>query len=225
MSRPRTKEEFDKWYNESGGDPWHYYSSGIKSRLKNSLDFILNFIPRDFKGTLVELGAFNGDFTKLLCSSFKNADIIANDISEVAINIAKGKINNCTNVTFVLKDLLNFNSNDVSTKKEIVLLLLECLYYLKPGEREEAISTFKKEFPESVIFLSAPITGSHYFTEEKLLEIMENNNYKLIAHKVLNIRMFSQFRFFIKKLADSSSFIRRNFANQVIYYFKPKEIR
>lgn len=225
-NRPRTKEEFDNWYSESGGDPWNYQSRNIKRRLSDSLKFISKFIDKDFTGNIIELGAFTGDFTLLLAGHFPNAQIYANDISDAALKKAKEKAADCSNIIFLQKDLLEFDNSSIknSTKKNI-LLLLECLYYLNGNEREPAVENLINNFPNSDIFISAPIIGGNYFTEELLSEMMGRNNYYLQSFRVLNLKMFSPLRKVLTPAAEKNYTFRKNLANQVIYYFKPKEIK
>ncbi len=72
----RTKEEFDKWYNDNYGDPWGYKGWVIKKRLESSMELIKRNISKDYYGAIYELGGFNGDFTKLLAEYFKDCIII-----------------------------------------------------------------------------------------------------------------------------------------------------
>jgi len=221
-NRPRTQEDFNKWYNESGGDPWNYKSSNITSRLKDSLSFILTYIPKDYKGNILELGIFQGDFTYLLCKNFKKAKIYANDISDVALETAKEKLKGFENVSFFQADLININKNDIQNNDDrLIILLLECLYYLKEQEREITMKNLRDNFPKADIFLSAPIIGGHYFTEEGLMDMMKRNGYALSDHKVLNLRKFSYLKSLLNPLTNLFAALRMKLANQVIYYFKP----
>ncbi|HPI38710.1 MAG TPA: class I SAM-dependent methyltransferase [Ignavibacteriaceae bacterium] len=222
--RPRTQKDFDNWFAQSNGDPWNYNCKSIKNRLDESLGFVKKYVPVDFTGNLIELGAFNGDFTLKLCNHFRFAKIFANDISEIAIIQAKEKLKSINNVTFVLQDLLNFNSGNIDgVKKETVIFLLECLYYLKEEERFPAIKNLKDNYPDAPLFCSAPIIGKPYFTEDSLILMMKHAGYYLENFKVLNLRKFGRFRYLLLPFANIFSAIRKAIANQVIYYFKPYE--
>jgi SAM-dependent methyltransferase len=223
LAYPRTQEDFDKWYNESGGDPWHYQSRNIKRRLKYSHKLLLKYLPPEFSGNIFELGAFRGDFTIYLCRTYNNARIYANDISEVALEAVKERTKDFNNVILINKDLLHINKSDIRNSGKTIILLFECLYYLKADEREDAIKNIKENFPSSDIFLSVPVTGKHYFTEKDLISMMQRNSYFLKDFKVLNLRKFSYLRLFLKPLANMSDAVRDKVANQVFFYFKPTE--
>ena len=45
MKRVRTKEDFEKWYAEHGGDPWGYEKAYVKKRLFASIDFVRLYAP------------------------------------------------------------------------------------------------------------------------------------------------------------------------------------
>ncbi len=220
MQRPRTKEDFNKWYYENNDDPWGYKNRNIQSRLQESLNFILNFIPEDFSGSMIELGAFRGDFSILLCNAFRNAKIYINDISDVALNYARERTSSFSNVSYFTKDLLNVSADDIEANGSgSVLVLLECIYYLKNEERAAALKNLKKNFPEASVFLSAPIIGGDYFLEDQLLDLMKICGYRFKNLKVLNLRKLSFLRLGLKPVANISKLIRGKIANQVLFYF------
>ncbi len=223
MIKPRTKEEFDNWYKNTHGDPWNYNSKSVKSRLFNSLKFISKYIPSSFDGNIIEFGSFKGDFTILLAQKFKQSKIYANDISEFALTEAQKKTYEFTNICFIQSDLKNFdNSKIINNTNETILLLLECLYYLKKEERFKAIKNLKDNFPYAPIFLSAPIIGKDYFTEDELINLFKKLNYKLISFNVLNLSRFSFLRIILLPFINKSKFLRGIFANQTIFYFEPE---
>ncbi|GAB6283447.1 MAG: hypothetical protein STSR0008_22140 [Ignavibacterium sp.] len=223
--KPRTKEEFDNWYIESNGDPWDYKSKSVQSRILKSLKFIAKYIPISFEGNIIELGSFKGDFTILLAQNFKHSKIYANDISEFALNESKKRTSKFTNIYFIQSDLKNFNNSKIGNNaNETILLLLECIYYLKNEERFEAIKNLNDNFPYAPIFLSAPIIGKDYFTEDELINLFKKLNYKLISFEVLNLSRFSFLRIMMLPFINKSKILRKIFANQTIFYFQPERI-
>lgn len=217
---PRTKEEFDAWFADNGGDPWGYQGKSIQTRLCASLKFILSH-GKNYSGTFLELGAFDGSFTKYLASSFPEAKIIAVDISEGAINKNREINGNNPNVTFICCDMLSFDYASVANSPETIVLLMESLYYLSEQERFEVVSTISEVINKNIfIYISCPITGGKYFSEESLLSLMKRVGYKLYSFSVLNLRGRFTLSKIIQWLANHNGKLRGRFANQVIYKFK-----
>lgn len=183
---PRTKEEFDKWFRDSGGDPWGYDGSFVRERLKSSLDFIKRHVPSSFSGLFVEIGAFNGDFTCMLANEFPASRILANDISEVALDQAQEKAGHFINVEFDLSDLASFRLRHGHDADQIVLVVMEALYYLPHGERSAALSRLLAELRSPLTFISGPIQGANYFNERRLTDMMKDNKFRCADISVLN---------------------------------------
>ncbi len=220
VQRPRTREDFNKWYSENNDDPWGYKNYKIQSRLNESLDFILNYLPQDFSGNIIEIGAFRGDFSILLCNKYKNAKIYINDISDIALKYAKEKTSSFNNVSYFMKDLLKISIDDIDdNSKDTVLILLECIYYLSNEEREIALKNLRRSFPNASIFISAPMSGGVYFLEYQFLYMMKNCGYRLNGIKVLNLKKLSFLRTILKPVANRSKKVREKVARQVIFYF------
>ncbi len=212
MGRPRTAEEFDAWFQQSGGDPWNYSSPSIRARLKASCAFLRHTVRAEFEGTIVELGAFDGSFTVLLRESFPLADIRVIDISAMAIQKAQRKVGYFLEISSARLQ--------IPQNHDVVILMLECLYYLKENEREECVETIRREFPTSRVVISAPVTGGHYFTETGLLQLFRKANYTLRDFKILNLRRRTPIvGWLLKNVAQRFSFLRSAIANQVIFTF------
>ncbi len=225
MGRPRTAEEFNAWFHRSGGDPWNYSSPSTRARLKASCDFLCHTISREFEGTIVELGAFDGSFSVLLRDAFPLADIHVIDISAMAIEKAQRKIGPCERVRYYVQDFLEIPCVRlrIPQNHQVVILMLECLYYLKGSEREECVETIRREFPKSPVVISTPVTGGDYFTEAGLLRLFGKANYALRDHKLLNLRLrIPLVAWVLGILAQRSPFLRSIVANQVIFAFAPE---
>lgn len=225
LGRPRTAEEFDQWFHQSGGDPWNYSSTSIQARLKASRDFLCCALRNDFEGTILELGAFDGSFTVLIRGAFPLADICVIDISTIAIEKAQRKVGHCQSVRYYVQDLLETTRERLRVVQdhEVVILMLECLYYLKEPERAECIEIFRREFPKSLVVISVPVTGGHYFTEASLLQLFRNAKYTLRDFKILNLkRRIPIVGWFLEYLAQHISPLRSILANQVIFVFAPE---
>ena len=72
-----TKQDFDKWFRESNGDPWGYGSKIVKIRFNKSIDFLKQHLSQD--DIIMECGCFKGQFTKKLATNFSKNRIIAFD--------------------------------------------------------------------------------------------------------------------------------------------------
>lgn len=223
IDSPRSREDFNNWYNKFNGDPWGYQHSSVKRRLTSSINFLKKHIPIDYQGSFIELGAFNGDFSYLLASNFKNSTIVVNDISDIALKQAKEKTKIFKNIVYNQNDLAGFQKPE-NLKYPLTLLLLECLYYLKNSERETALNNLINELNLPDVYFSAPIIGSKYFVEEEILTMFSEHNYQLVDYKILNLKSFSFLRLLIP-MFNGSKLLRNILSNQVIYFFKPKDIQ
>jgi SAM-dependent methyltransferase len=226
MSEVRTSEEFDKWYIENNGDPWGYESKGIISRLDKTFKHVSKTLKQDYTGTIIELGAFNGAFTKYLANHYKNAQIICNDISEEAINQAKAKLEYCNNIDFIVCDMLSISKILANKVTDNVFLLLESIYYLPCEEREYVIQKIYNLNPK-YIFLSAPIYGGgKHYMENEIIDLLKYKNYKLHSVKVLNLKPRKNIigkiinKLFSELLLNSISksyILRKKFAGQTLF--------
>lgn len=222
----RTKEDFDKWFLDNNGDPWGYESKNIKNRIQNTFKELVNRVPASFDGGLIEFGAFNGSFTYLLAQHYSKAQIVCNDISEVAILKAKAKLEPFNNIDFVVCDFLSIDKHIAYLlHSQKIILLLECLYYLNDDERKQVIDKVYSMNPQYV-FLSAPIWGGKYFTEDALNDLLNTKDYCIVHSKVLNIRPFNHIilkafcKIFSKAILFSVSHnhsVRRVFGGQTLF--------
>ena len=188
MKRPQKKEEFDKWYSESGsGDPWGCDAPHMISRYEASLEFMRQYVPLDFNGVFAEMGAFRGDFTARLSASYPFSHIIANDISSVAIESARERLHAARHVRFDLSDMATFSLPAELRNKPVILLLLESLYYLPKPEQENAIKHLLSEMPNAkTVFVSGPLTDRDYFEEKILRRRFVENGLRCVSAKTLN---------------------------------------
>jgi SAM-dependent methyltransferase len=220
---PRTQQEFDKWFAESGGDPWHYDSPFVTDRLQKSLSFIQRYLSRSFQGTFIEIGAFNGAFSARLAEAFPHSLVIANDISEIAIQQARETTLKYNNIVFDRSDMMNFKMPNGKDRHERALLLMESLYYLPLEERPGAIRHLLTAVQPKMIFVSGPIHGDRYFSEESLIEEFRGNGFILSGVSILN--MTDEFRSLpnpprLPKFWGKQAF-RRKYGRQVMYRFRP----
>lgn len=222
MTVPRTSQDFDAWFEQHGGDPWGYDNPVIAKRLLDSVGFIGKHVLPLKDMSFVEFGAFDGRFTELLHRMYPHAQLYVNDISGAALERARQRLGkDAIGVTFFSGDLLN-TELPVIKGASPVLLLLECLYYLPPGERRLAIRRLRTAFPESRILISAPITGGKYFTEDQLIALFQDEGCFLRDFRPLTLaRGFPFTRRALLLLTRFSSHLRSYCANQVIYLFEP----
>jgi len=230
INRPTTAEDFEKWYKKTNNDPWFYNSSNVQNRLNKSIAFISKYLKSNYEGVILDIGAFNGYFTNKLIKYFKESQIVVNDFSETALNLANINLINHKRVKFLHKNMLNINKNDIQIFNEnggVVITLLECLYYLPSKDREKAISNLIIQFNKPQIFISAPITGPPYFYEYQIIKMFNKYNYYLVEKEVLNYT-YKNFNKLINKLIYNRisrhcfKFLYLKRTNQVIYFFKSK---
>lgn len=220
---PRTQQEFDKWFAESGGDPWHYDSPFVTDRLQRSLIFIKRHLSPRFRGLFVEIGAFNGAFSARLAPAFPRSIIIANDISGIAIQQAREATCKFKNVVFDQSDMMSFRMPEMTPRRDSALLLMETLYYLPQDERPEAIRHLIATVRPKTIFVSGPIQGDKYFNEKALIEQFRAESFTLKGISVLNTT--DEFRALPPKKQSHRMLKRPNFrqkyGRQVMYCFRP----
>lgn len=223
--RPRTSADFNEWFK--GGGPWNYRDVRVQRRLRHTARFLQRHLGEGFSGNFLEAGAYDGSFTCLLGALFPAARIVVNDISDVAIGRARTAVS-ClpgpvASMDFVVKDLLLLTHADFTVgffhrEKPTVILLLECLYYLKEDEREEALTNLFSLFPQAPLAISTPIIGGVYFTEAGLMALLQRHGYEVRALKTMNLRRGDRVPG-MRLLSDRMTGIRRLLANQVLYYF------
>lgn len=197
----------------------------IKRRLKTSCDFINRNVSSDFAGAFVELGAFGGSFAVLLTKTFPFASVCANDISPVAVERAREKVGQCGNVKLCIQDFREISQTGLGTEnhREVVVLILECLYYLGVGERQICVDRVRREFPKSLVFVSIPITGGDYFTETGLIDLFTSAKYSSRQFKVLNLRNdIPLIHPILEALVQHCFYLTSRAANQVVYLFVPE---
>ncbi|MRG46924.1 hypothetical protein GFS24_17515 [Chitinophaga sp. SYP-B3965] len=217
----RTKTEFDQWFKENNGDPWGYHTPFVIKRLDDSIKFIGQTVEASFKGVFVEFGSFDGSFTSRVLTNFPSAHVLAIDISEVATETNIRNNGQLTGVDFICADMLGFDYTKVPPQKEPIVLILESLYYLDVPERKVMIQNINKFLPANkVIFLSTPVSGNKYFEEDHLLAMMKECGYSCSSLSVLNSKRSFGFKALFDVLLQHIKFLRRKYANQVIFKFE-----
>ncbi len=213
----RTAAEFDDWFRRSGGDPWGYESAFVQDRLGATIRFVGSSVHRDFRGTFLELGMFNGEFTERLAAHYPHALIAASDISPVAVEAARGRLRHLSNVRIHVADMADLEPPP-GLQLPVNVLILECIYYLREDERERAIAWLVKVADRPDVFIGCPITGTPYPTERWLVTTFAKLGYRCVAAKALNYRPPRLMKAIGALTAIAP--IRRRIANQAVYLFK-----
>lgn len=143
---------------------WDYESPFVRDRLDASLRFVQRFVPPEFDGIFVEIGAYNGDFTRRLLGAFPSAGVAASDISDAAWPPAFP-------VQLQTADMLSVTTPPECATRPTILLMLECLYYLPQKERELAVHRLVTMLPVlQWAFVSGPLSDPvRYFDESWLV--------------------------------------------------------
>jgi hypothetical protein len=160
-----SKEAQDLYFRKNTLDPWGYDNPSIQTRLDESLRFIQRFLTRDFAGTFVEIGAFNGDFTRRLLKAFPRARVLASDLVKAPWEAAAARENFPPSVSFQWCDMMDFRMPEASDKP-VILLLMECLYYLPAESRPEALATLASASFAEMTFVSGPLDSGDFYLSE-----------------------------------------------------------
>lgn len=195
-------------------DPWGYGSPFIESRLERSAQFIKKNLSLVSKKNLVEIGAFNGDFTKKIQALFET--ILCNDISVEAIKKLKSNIPNLNNITINTSNMVDL-TNKIDSNYNVITLL-ECLYYLPLDEQIKVLENISNSQIDHV-FISGPI-NKDYLNEDLLINQMESRGLKNIEIKVLNFKRLNRIYKIIEPIVSRFKFLRKRLAHQTLYYFK-----
>jgi hypothetical protein len=179
-----SKEVHEKYFRERGADPWGTDTPLVQERLDETLRFIRRFLPSDFAGTLVEIGAHNGNFTRQLAESYPAAAIAASDIIRVAWDQASAVAPFPPSVSFQWCEMADFKWPQ-SAKAPAALLLMECLYYLSPAQQREALAILLRIVPATLVFISGPLgSDPNYFDENTLDEYLRPLGFRCVAIRV-----------------------------------------
>jgi hypothetical protein len=221
----RTAQEFDAWFRRSpDGDPWGYNNAADRARLDAELEFIVRRVGPEFRGTFIELAAFNGVFTRRLATAFPEARIAASDFAPFAVDMGRNATAAFPNVRFDCIDIARFEK-PAGVVPPVVVLLMECIYFLPEAARMSALERIVRTLgggPD--IFISCPIRGiDPYPSEHGLIETFSRLGYRKRGLRVLNCRKFRRAAV-LNHAVPALAFLpplRRRLANQVIYCFSP----
>ena len=184
MGKISNRESLEALFASKGRDPWGYEAASIQGRLRDSAAFIAAHVPKKFAGQFIEIGAFNGAFTKVLREKFPRAAICVNDITPVALDQAREALRGYQGIDFVESDLMDLSPERTKTgERQVVLLLLECLYYMGVAEREQAVGKLIASYPHASVAISGPITGPPYFTEDWLVSTFARYGFVRVAQR------------------------------------------
>ena len=79
----------------------------------------------------------------------------------------------------------------------------------------------KKIFPDAIFFCSVPITGSHYFSEEEFIALVENGGGRVLDIKIVSLKMNNGFLQYIQYgIIEKIKLLRSHLANQVCFVFR-----
>ncbi len=222
----RTAEEFNLLYEQTNGDPWGYESRYVTDRLDASLEFVSKYLPNAQPLQFIEFGPFDGSFTRRILGHFENAKVLAVEISDHAVAKVRKNLQGKDQgrALVVQGDLVSFDLNSVTAKPgPVVILALECIYYVSPEERARVIANWTCHYPDAFIFISGPINQDRYLDESWLIEQFGVRGWSLVESKVLTVRhvpILGRLRRTSLMLANVLGSFKRRFANQSIFVFK-----
>ncbi len=188
-SFPRTAEEWADYYRRRSTNPWRCQSTEGRTRFRETLRLIHRHHPPEKAVSLVEFGCYRGEFTALLAASYPHCTIYACDITEVIIAEARRATADCPNVVLTVADMFNYDLSSLPRSSGAnAILLLECLYYLKPDELPRLARRLRAQAPRDLLFVSVPIVGPPFFTEDSLFSHFLPAGYRCRDLVVVNSR-------------------------------------
>jgi hypothetical protein len=219
-ARKRLNDVFRK------GDPWGYDQPFVQDKHKQSIEFVCTQISPAFDGIFVELGAYNGEFTKRLCACYPTTQIICSDLSDVAIDLARKKLADSRMVSFQQADIRDFMLPAQHRGRSCVLFLMDCFYALDRSERHAAMRRLVTELYRPQIIFSTPMTGPEggampHFDEAELFGLFQWCRYRRSAFRILNFHPNYTAAINHRRLRFDPWY-RRKVQRDVIYHFKSR---
>lgn len=109
MDTSALEEHFNSLHTNSN-DPWNFWSSKYESKkYYQQIAAIKSFVQ---PCKILELGCSTGAHTEKILQEFPDAEIVAIDISEKAVEIAKRNIGVRSNVKFIISEMSHFLSKN-----------------------------------------------------------------------------------------------------------------
>lgn len=118
-------------------DPWFQKDIYYLQMLQK----IVETLKKYDSSTIIELGCGSGNLTLLLAEQFPASSIIAVDVSDELLNIARKKCHRNTNVEFVNEDMLSFMANPNESASVVGNL---SLHHLTGEEKEMLVRNISK---------------------------------------------------------------------------------
>jgi SAM-dependent methyltransferase len=238
---PRTKEEWEEHYRKFNYTPWDDVSPEARYRYSRTIDLILSEVDFVNHCNIVDFGCFKGEFTSILAMSFPGSRVFGCDISEEIIAMARERCAKFPNVEIACSDMIGYEAPAPRDGARTLFLFMECLYYLKPEEKEAVLRKVRAGDPNGFVVISAPIVGPPYLSEKPLLDLMGQVGYQLKRSIVLNsraVRTFPRIMYRIPKVrplnavrkwlnsvfchvAEKVTWVRRLCGNHCVYVFVP----
>lgn len=122
--------EYFKGVYDANEDPWNFETSEYEAK---KYTVTIASLPKDHYENVLEIGCSIGVLTQLLAQ--KSEHLLATDISEKALDLAKKRCENLENVTF---KKLNFQ-NELPEDEYDLIMVSEVAYYLSPNDWETAV--------------------------------------------------------------------------------------
>jgi SAM-dependent methyltransferase len=135
FGRGYTRQHFETFYSRTTRDAWGYEQSTFCHR---RFAILVEMLPQEPIGAALEVGCAEGHFTQMLSQHAKQ--VVACDISEVAIKRAEYNCAGLKNVSFVRVDVregLPAGSFDL-------ILCSDVLYYLSKKEAARVLESFAR---------------------------------------------------------------------------------
>jgi SAM-dependent methyltransferase len=139
-----SRKHFEKLYSGTARDAWRY-EQGEFTRLR--FDMLAEMLPQASIGAVLEVGCAEGHFTRILALRAKQ--VVACDISELAIQRSKQNCLGLRNVQFIRADVrkgLPIGFFDL-------ILCSDVLYYLSKKEAVHVLESFARSLRPGAFLL------------------------------------------------------------------------
>lgn len=187
-----TKDYFDKLYNNSE-EPWGFsFRVAQQYRYNAYLQTLKQFSDNDKYSSVLDIGCSQGQFTAMLQGIASNISAI--DISEMAIQRAKEKYDDCKKIRFEVGSLPSLKYGN---EQFDLVLALEVLYYLEKEERIKALKEIKRVMKkDGFLLISVNIGKVPYFKIDEFYNLI-NDFFQIRTVEYCYTRIYS---FFERKL-------------------------
>ena len=169
--------EYFKGVYDANEDPWNFETSQYEAK---KYEATIASLPKEHYESVLEIGCSIGVLTQLLAE--KSTHLLATDISEKALDLAKKRCADLGNVAF---RKLNFQ-NELPEEQYDLIMVSEVAYYLSPKDWKVAVGNLYERLKTNgniVLVHWLPEVHDYPQTGDEVHQIFE----KLMKDKMKNV--------------------------------------